>query len=258
MSYTPYLSVAEFEVYTGGIGIPSDLSEPELNQLLINASTTVDAYCGTSFQFKSITEEIHDFVDREEGMNIGWEVYPYNFPIRTLSQFFIAVGMDQDGNFTGADIPITPLRPTTGLPKAFGTVFVDRERGFLQTSYSMLNFGVGIFRLFPQSIQPVSVVISYTSGYDDGTETDGISIPMPQWLKEGTRAIASNMLMLRNLYSPNAFGIGGMGGIQSASVGDVRITRFHPSRTKEIAWGSIPDEAKDILKPHRYKTGVMV
>jgi len=243
MPYTPYITPDDFRTYSGGIDT-TIISDDELIQILIAASEMADGFCQTSFQYQNITNEMHSF---DLDTSVGWKVYPYYLPVRTIGKFSIAVG-EAGGEFVGADIAVEPASPAglTVPPQRFGSVYVDNSRGFIQSSYQILNyFGVGIFNIFPQAIPP-TLSLSYTAGYDNGEiQDDGYSLPFPNWLSYATRLIAIEMVGERML------GAQGLAGIMSATVGDVHISRGNTHFRVIDPHISIPPEARELLRRHR-------
>lgn len=250
MPSTPYISIEDFMLFASGNNLSWAQTYPEeLYTLLLVASNMVDGYCRTSFRYQEIEQEMHDWIGREQGFGAGYEIYPYFYPVRSISSFQIVTGQNYGtGAFTGITIPVTPVIPSSNPlkpPRVFGSVFVDNNRGFVQTTLGSLNFDPFI-QIFPNSLQPTSVLMTYTAGYDPGiAQSDGYILLYPDWLVNATRMIATEMVGERIL------GASGMTGLQSLTVGDVHMSKMSGRLRGQDQHSAIPADAKEILRPHQ-------
>lgn len=239
-----YISLANFQSYSGGIDI-TNIADDELQAVLDSAASLIDAETNNSWAYQTIYEEQHDW---DTGRETNWQGYPYYRPLRTLTQFDLASSINPtNGDFYKVPIPVTPTGPPTlrpgQLPTNYGQVNVDRDRGILMTTYTLLQWGLPqvFFPIGP--FKPVQLLISYTSGYDDGTiQSDGYSLPAPAWLSEINRMAAMSLLVQR------ATGAAGMLGFKEVRQGQTTYT-FDPSTS---SFGLSP-EMKNLLR-HKQQT----
>lgn len=249
MAYIPYLSVANLVDDSSGVDL-TERTAPELSGIVSRASVMVDAYCKTTFQYRTIVNETHDWPGGGPYATrpvYSGEIFPDGGPIRLVTACSIEVSVNPTtGAPTSATIDVSPV-PTVGgtPPHSAGVVWWDRGRGFISPLSIILRYG--IFAAVPSlGLRPPQVSVSYSCGYDpaDGSAPpDGYSLLLPAEVIQATHVCAVFLAAQVTLNSR------GLQGLDFARDDSAYIKRAVSTRSSGMP--RIPDEAADLLSRYR-------
>lgn len=245
---TPYCDLETFLANPMGADLETfgntvSNADEELEAVIEDATVLADEFCKTTYQYQARAE----MKNWRGSWDKRWEVIPSYGPIRTVTDFRIGVSV-MHGQWTEFTVNCQPPEPNPmgPYPTAFGEVFVNRQVGYIQTTYIMLKYGMGAAYLATPA-NPPQVRYAYTAGYNapnaDPATLDGYSFPFPAGLVKGTKIIAAYLVNEHNLTQL------GLGNIDAIRIGDRSIRRHTGSRN--LKGEDIPDLAKLALKRYR-------
>jgi hypothetical protein len=203
-----YISTAEFLRWPGvDVSRYTDSSPTgELATILRTAKTFVDALTGTDgWNYRTVLGEEQPLILYSNGT---WQVVQQYTPLRSVLTLDQVYTLGQNAADTPIPVPVGSYRSTD-----------DGVTSRWLPYYSTGSLPIGGFGL-TRPLDPPIVRLSYTAGYDDGDlQADDLSYPYPDWLRDGTRVIATALIQQDVLSRM------GMGGLEQIKVGFVEARR---------------------------------
>jgi hypothetical protein len=198
MAQTPLLLTVE-DYLSNSMGGPTPrtdrtLTEAEIYRALQTVTRLINEAAYGQLLVRSITDEIRRFrIDPDSGAYVIRLIYK---PVRIVTAVSYVIGQYWGGR-SPAPADLTPVE-NVPAPVIEGNMVINRNSNILMIYSPRVIYAPAMWTNPMTGNNAGRLAISYTVGYDDGTvQPDGVSMPLPEWVKEAARSALVNYLSKR-------------------------------------------------------------